>query len=85
MDIGHQRLIEAGPHVTCPDQVVVLIDAENQRAEKITLAVRVAANDAFVLAHGLDLDPAIGAPGLVAAVAALGDDAFELLLARGFE
>ncbi len=85
VDIGHQRLIEAGPHVARPDQVVVLVDAENQGAEEIPLPMRVTANHAFVLAHGFYLDPAIAAPGLIPAVAALGDDAFQFLLARSLE
>src|SRR5262249_16426958 len=81
----HGGLVESGPDVAGPDEPAFFVNAEYEGAEVVALAFGVAAENALGRGDGLDLDPAIAAAGFVAAVGALGDDAFEALFARGFE
>src|SRR4051812_19019439 len=83
------RLVgEAAARLTDRDEaVLVVIQAEHERAEILPRAARVGvAADHALLRHGaLDLQPLAGALLFVTARPPLGDDAFELLLLRSLE
>ncbi len=89
--LAHQSiqrgLVEARTHLRDIDEAPAVVEAEVQRAEVGTRALRhrVAADDELLAALALDLEPVARASGHVAASHPLGDDALESLLGAGLE
>src|SRR3954468_8355096 len=89
LQIAEHLVSEPRPDVADVDQAVVSRDAEQQRADRAAPPPRArlpTADDDFLCAQVLDLQPAVRPPaGVVARVAPFGDDTLETLLLRSGE
>ena len=93
VQIAQRRAVEAGADLAGVDEVGAVVVADQQRAERDAAALRrgETADDEFLVADALELEPVAGAAAAVRRIGPLGDDTLvaalaglaELLLARG--
>ena len=86
-ELVQARAVEARTGAACVDEIVAVVDSQVDGAEKRAraLRIRVAADHEFLPPDALDLAPFHAAPGQVARVGPLCDDALQPRLAGGGE